>query len=406
MSISFKKHVSGLSLLAVLQFVISVADWMLIVLLQIIVFDLTQSAFNIMLLVIFELIPMLLFGAWAGAVADRANLKKVLVWACIVRLLIIMVLLIPATRGQLASILAIAALAAACNRFFVPAASALLPSLVSAERLPAANAIIMGARMSGMAVGTMIAGVVASHYGHVAAVAVIGTLLLLASFLSALLPMKDVKREQPNKASIWGDLRLAVSRYGSSLVLPMGASMLVMLALGSFEILALVYVVQVLERPSSDVGLLFGAYGIGMLVGLALSSWHRVMQRYGTWMLISLALMCFSIWGVSQVASLKLALPLVAVAGLAEGFVITLSLLRIYQKVENDFYARVIALLDTGTGAAFLVSVMLTGVVADRVPAHTLLGMLAMTLSGLLLLIIFMMKFSSFWFHRKKMLAR
>jgi len=386
MKFLLNKNGSGLSILSCLQFVISVSDWMLIVLLQIVVFDLTQSAFNIMLLVVCELIPMLLLGAWAGAVADRANLKQVLVWACVVRLFIIMALLAPAMRGQLIPILVIAALAAACNRFFVPAASALLPSLVLPDRLPAANAIIMGARMSGMAIGTLMAGVVASHYGHVVAVAVIGVLLLFASLLSALLRSNHEEREQLNEESIWNDMRLAVSRYGVSLMLPMGASMFVMLALGGFEILALIYVVQVLERPSADVGLLFGAYGIGMLVGLALSSWHRAMPQYGSWMLISLALVCASIWGVSKVESLSLALPLVAVSGLAEGLVITLSLLRIYQQVAGDFYARVIALLDTGTGAAFLLSVMLMGVVADNIPAHTLLGGLAMTLTGLLLL--------------------
>lgn len=396
------KHGAGLLLLTGLQWVISVADWMLIVLLQIVVFDLTQSAFNIMLLVICELIPMLLFGAWAGAVADRTDLKRVLVWACVARLFIILALLLPAMRGQLIPILAIAALAATCNRFFVPGASALLPSLVSADRLPAANAIIMAARMSGMAIGTLLAGVLASHYGHVVAVVVIGVLLLIASVLCVLLPSSHVKREQADEVGIWRDLRTAVSRYGASLILPMTASMLVMLALGSFEILALVYVVQVLERPPADVGLLFGAYGVGMLAGLALSSWPRVGQQYGAWMLISLTLICASIWVVSKVDSLGLALPLVAVTGLAEGLVITLSLLRIYQQVAGDFYARVIALLDTGTGAAFLVSVMLTGVVADKVPANILLQGLAMTLTGLLLLGVIVMKVSTAWLHLKK----
>lgn len=395
MKLLLDKHGSGLSILAGLQLMIAVADWMLIVLLQIVVFDLTQSAFNIMLLVICELIPMLLFGAWAGAVADRTNLKRIVVWACVARLFIIMALLLPQMRGELIPILAIAALAAASNRFFVPAASALLPSLVSADRLPAANAIIMGARMAGMAIGTLLAGVVASHYGHGVAVAVIGVLLLIASVLCLLLPSTNVKRERVDEGGVWGDLRRAVSRYGADLILPMAASMLVMLALGSFEILALVYVAQVLERPTADVGLLFGAYGIGMLAGLVLSSWGPVLLRYGAWMLFSLTLMCISIWGVSQVNNLGLALPLVAVAGLAEGLVITLSLLRIYQQVAGNFYARVIALLDTATGAAFLVAVMLTGVVADIVPANILLEGLAMTLTGLLMLGFVMMKIGS-----------
>ncbi|HGM5492723.1 TPA: MFS transporter [Serratia fonticola] len=377
-------HLRGMVVLTGLQFVISVADWMLIVLLQIVVFDLTRSAFDIMLLVICELISMLLFGAWAGAIADRTSLKRVLIWACVARLLIIMGLLWPSVRGQLGAIFAIAVLGAICSRFIAPAASAVLPSLVTADRLPAANAIIMAARMSGMAAGTLFAGLVASHYGHMAAIAMIGALLFMASVLCILLPNTRSRPEPVDRAGIWHDLYLAISRYGSNLMLPVLVSMLVMLALGSFEIIALIYVVQVLERPPADVGLLFGAYGVGMLVGLALSAWQGINRRYGMVMIICLCLMCVAIWGLSQVHTLGLALPLVTVAGSSEGLVITLSLLCLYQQVSGDFYARMIALLDTATGGAFLLSVMLTGMVADRIAAGTLIEGLAITLSGLL----------------------
>lgn len=378
------RHRHGVVVLSGLQFVISVADWMLIVLLQIMVFDLTRSAFNIMLLVICELIPMMLFGAWAGAVIDRCNLRRVLNWACVARLFIIMALLLPPVRGHLMAIFAIAALGAICSRFFVPAASAILPSLVTADRLPAANSIIMGVRMSGMASGTLLAGVVTSHYGYVVGVGAIGALLLMASVLCRLLPETGPRAEQVRQGGIWHDLYLAIARYGANLVLPMAVSMLVMLALGSFEIIALIYVVQVLGRPPGDVGMLFGAYGVGMLSGLALSSWQWIIVRYGMAMFVCLCLMCASIWGLSQVHILSLALPLVALAGLSEGVVITLSLLRIYQQVTGGFYARVIALLDTATGGAFLLSVMLTGMLADRIAAATLMEGLSITLGGLL----------------------
>ncbi|WP_341666749.1 MFS transporter [Alcaligenes sp. SDU_A2] len=378
---------SGFWGLAALQFLISFADWMLLVLLQIIIFDLTHSAFNIMLLVVCELIPMLVLGAWAGAITDRANLRKTLVWALVMRLLITMALLFAALRQELIALFLVAALGAACNRFFVPAASALLPSLVTAARLPAANSIVMAARMSGMAVGTLMAGVVTSHYGQDIAVLLIGALLLLAACLCFLLPRTpSLKPEDATKQNLWVDLCLALSRYGSSLVLPMSASILVMLALGSFEVLALLYIVQVLARPSADVGILFAAYGTGMLAGLAMASWKRLMPRYPLWIGISLFLMCLAIWGLSRIFVLEQALPLVMLAGLAEGLVITLSLLRIYQQVAGEFYARVIGLLDTGTGAAFLVSVMLTGMIADRYPAGVLLSGLAWILIGLFVL--------------------
>lgn len=377
---------AAFSRLAALQLIISLADWMLIVLLQIIVFDLTHSAFNVMLLIICELVPMLLFGALAGALTDRANLKQVLGWACLLRLVVIAALLVPFFRQQLIPLFLVTALSATCNRFFVPAASALLPRLVPAEKLSAANALIMSVRMAGMAAGTLIAGVVASHYGHTAAVSAIAVLLLIAGVLCLAIPGLRSQPPQAHEGSLWGDLRLTITRYGASLMLPLAASMLVMLALGSFEILALIYVSRILHRPSSDVSLLFGCYGFGMLAGLVLSSMKNSLPRYNRWMLISLVLMCVSIWALSQAKTMAWALPMVAIAGLAEGLVITLSLLRIYTQVPDEFCARVIALLDTGTGAAYLVSVLLTGFLADRYAADVLLHGIALTLSALLAL--------------------
>jgi len=390
---------SGFLILTGLQFLISAADWMLIVLLQIIVFELTHSAFNIMLLVMCELIPMLLLGAWAGAVADRNNLKKIVIYSTVARLCIILTLLLPLMQSHLLSIFVIAALGAACNRFFVPAASAMLPGLVPSERLPVANSVSMGARMAGMAAGTLMAGTVASHHGHLPVVVTIELFLLIAGALGMALPVLRVMPKDKQETGTWGGLRLAVSRYGFYLVLPMASSMLVMLALGGFEILAIMYVTQTLERPATDVGLLFGAYGIGMFAGLALASWKPIMPRYTAWVAGVLTLMCASIWGVSRVHTLESALPLIAVAGIAEGLVIALGLLRLYQQVAGDFHARVIALLDTGTGAAFLLAVMLTGMMADRFVASTLLEGLAMALTCILILGMLGMRVISRWLH-------
>lgn len=394
------KYNSGFWVLTGMQFVISVADWMLLVLLQIIVFDLTHSAFNVMLLVAGELVPMLLFGAWAGVLVDRFNLRQVLIWSCGIRVIIISALFLPLIREQFSYILAIAVLAATCNRFFVPAESALLPHIVSKDNLPRANAIIMGVRFAGMAVGTLIAGAATSSSGgYTFAIGIIMGLLILACFLCVLLPaLYNTKQtaESEAKGSLWDDLKITIRRYGSTLLFPMNASILVMLMLGSFEILALVYVTKILGRPSTDVGFFFGAYGVGMFAGLILSSWKIVMQQYVKSILICIVLMCLSVWGLSQTHSFNTALFIIVVVGVVEGMIITTSLLRIYQQVEEGFYARVISLLDTGSGAAYLISIMLIGVVADKLSADLLLKSVAMTISILSSLVLM------WFFHLRK----
>lgn len=377
---------AGLSTLTWLQFLTSLVDWMLLVFLQIMVFQLTGSAFNIMLLVLCELIPMLLIGAWAGAIVDRAKLNRVLFWSCAARWLASIALLAPTVRQTLGALYVVAAFGAACNRFFSPAASAMLPRMTSAATLPRANALIMGVRMAGMAVGTVLAGGMASRYGLDLVAVLIGILLLIAGACCLLLPAIAHHPSSDHAGGILSDLREAVTRFGSVLLMPVAASVLVTLALGSFEILALIYVSQVLDRPPNDVGLLFGAYGLGMLGGLLLSSWRGAMPRYGQIMLASLSLMCLSTWTLAQIDVLALALAMAAMAGIAEGLVLSLSLLRLYTSVPMVFCARMVALLDTATAASFLLAVLATGAVADNVPANVLLEYMAWIFACLLLL--------------------
>ncbi|MDQ9126149.1 MFS transporter [Serratia fonticola] len=377
---------SGLPTLTGLQLLTSLVDWMLLIFLQLVVFRLTGSAFSIMLLVLCELIPMLLLGAWAGAIVDRMKLNRVLFWSCAARLLVSIALLLPLVRNELGALYVIAALGAACNRFFSPAASALLPRIVTENALSQANALVMGVRMAGMAAGTLLAGILASRYSFDVVAILIGILLLLAGICCLLLPAAIHMPANEAKQSLLDDVREAISRFGGVLMAPLAASVLVTLALGSFEIIALVYVSQVLGRSPDDVGLLFGAYGLGMLGGLLLSSWRWGMRRYGRVMFASLSLMCLSIWALAHIDSLSLALALVAVAGVAEGLVLSLSLLRLYTLVANDFCARVVALLDTSTAASFLLAVLITGSVADLVPAPQLLKYMAVIFASLLLL--------------------
>lgn len=375
----------GLPTLAFLQFLTSLVDWLLLVFLQITIFQLTGSALKIMLLILCELTSMLLLGVWAGAVVDRARLNRVLFWSCSARLMVSFALLFPAVRGEPIALYAIAALGAACNRFFAPAASALLPRMVSKDTLQRDNAFIMGVRMGGMAVGTILAGSLASRYSPDVVAILISTLLLLAGACCMRLPVIVNSQAAPPGSSILDDLYEAIRHFGGTLLVPLAASALVTLALGSFEILALVYVSQRLNRAASDVGLLFGAYGLGMLCGLLLSSLKGVMPRYGQVMSASLFLMCLSIWALAYTDMLVVAIVVIAMAGLAEGLVLSLSLLCLYTHVPDTHYARVVALLDTATAVAFLLAVLVTGALADFIPVTVLLKSMAGIFAGFLL---------------------
>ncbi|MGO0792710.1 MFS transporter [Herbaspirillum seropedicae] len=388
MSASPGRGRDALTRLIVLQFLVSMADWMLIVLLQMLMFELTQSAFQVMLLVLAELAPMLLLGPWAGAVTDRSGLRRVLSGSCVARVALLLLLALPIARSSAAPLLAVAALTAVCNRFFSPAANALLPCLVCPGQLPAANACAMAARMAGMALGAMVGGVLAGVAGNDATILAMGLLMLGCGGLCLSLPERRRLAATQSPAWRWTLVVQCVAAPGRSGWLAIAAGMLVMAALGSIEILAIVYVKQVLHRPAADVGLLFGAYGAGVVLGLVLSSWHRIVARSDDVIRLSLLLMCAAIGLVSQVERLGSAALLVSMAGLAEGMVMSLGLLRLYQTVDPSRLGRATALLDSASGAAFLLAVVVTGLLADTVAADRLIGGLALVLAILSVLLI------------------
>ncbi|QDD64379.1 hypothetical protein EJD96_09490 [Herbaspirillum seropedicae] len=103
---------------------------------------------------------------------------------------------------------------------------------------------------------------------------------------------------------------------------------------------------------------------------------------------LSLLLMCAAIGLVAQAERLGSAALLVSMAGLAEGVVMSLGLLRLYQTVDPSRLGRATALLDSASGAAFLLAVVVTGLLADTVAADRFIGGLALVLAILSLLLI------------------
>lgn len=161
---------------------------------------------------------------------------------------------------------------------------------------------------------------------------------------------------------------------------PLFASIQAMLALGAFEVLALVYITKVLHQTPQSVGWLFGGYGTGMLFGLLLASVRHLHQRVTAMLLSCMLVMPISIGALAFINDIVIAVACVALAGLCESIVMTMSLLRIYRITPPSRHGSVIALTDTLSGSAFLVAVLAVGAMADAVDISFLLKALSLLL--------------------------
>ncbi len=112
------------------------------------------SSVDLLTLTLFSQVPILLFTPLAGILIDRWNKALTILFACVVRALIL--LLVPAAFARTQSLdtfFVAAGTLAFFDLMFAPARSALLPEVVSNERLLSANAAFWTLGIAGTLVG-------------------------------------------------------------------------------------------------------------------------------------------------------------------------------------------------------------------------------------------------------------
>jgi predicted MFS family arabinose efflux permease len=229
-------------------------------------------------------LPFILFAIPAGLLTDRMSRRVLMAGAEALRAVALAAVLGTLWLGLLTlPLLAFLGFVAVCGTVvYSVAAPALVPSLVTAEQLPAANARIELARTVAFASGPALGGVLvgwvgaAPAFGFAAALSAVAVVLLSGIFEPA---RNATARRHP----------LQDIKEGASFVLhhtllrPIFITQFIFNT-GSFLVLAVFvpYAVRHLSLSATGVGTTLAMYGVGMVVGALLAT--RVMKRlaFGT----------------------------------------------------------------------------------------------------------------------------
>jgi predicted MFS family arabinose efflux permease len=229
-------------------------------------------------------LPFILFAIPAGLLTDRISRRKLMAGAEALRAAALAAILVLIAGNWLTlSLLALLGFIAVCGTVaYSVAAPALVPSLVTPQLLPAANARIELARTVAFASGPALGGVLvgwvgaAPAFGFATALSVIAVVLLAGIYEPA---RQAAPRRHP----------LQDIKEGASFVLhhPLLRPVFItqfIFNTGSFLVLAVFvpYAVRHLGLSATGVGTTLAMYGVGMVVGALLAT--RVMQRlaFGT----------------------------------------------------------------------------------------------------------------------------
>jgi MFS family permease len=282
------------------------------------IYHLTGSNFAVGAMGAVELIPLIIFGLYGGALADHVDRRRLLVITGAAQAVLTAGLLANAmlAQPQVWTIYVIGGLLATAYALQRPSRDALLPRVVRHDQLTAAVALSSLSMQAGTLLGPALGGVIVATAGVEWAYAVDVLGLLVATFLFSRLRAypPNERAESPSLAAIGAGLRYAIRRrdlLGTYLVDMVGMFMAMPIVLFP------AFAITVLDQPTA-LGLLYTAEAVGSLIATTTSGWTNRVHSHGRAVVIATMVWGAAIAVVGLAPSVWFALVFLAVAGGAD----------------------------------------------------------------------------------------
>ena len=259
------------------QVVSDIGDGITLLLLLLVINELTGSTVALALMAIAEALPQLTVGLAAGVYVDRWDRRRVMLASDLLRAGIVASYAVVALSGIVPLLYVLGFAHASVSTFFRPARAALLPHIVPAEGLPAANSLAQASQVIGSVIGAGIAGLVFGLFGTGTIGFVIDALTFLVSFAFISRIAVDAGRvsgavtreERPPFRRSLAD-GLAIIRGSRLLGGTLLAATVTMLGLGAVNVLAVPFIVNDLQVPPTWMAGVELAQTIGMILAAGL----------------------------------------------------------------------------------------------------------------------------------------
>ncbi|MER5380475.1 MFS transporter [Streptomyces sp. NPDC002688] len=241
-----------------------------------------------------ELIPMVVFGLYGGALADALDKRKLIIWTEAGQGVLCAVLLVDATLPHPAvwPLYAVAALSAALGAVQRPAMDALTPRIVAHEHLTAAGALNSLRWTVGGVAGPALAGVVVAYagLGWAYAVDLVTFAVSVAMIVGIAASPASHEAARPSLRSIAEGARYAWSRKEllGTYAIDLAAMFFAM------PLAVLPFLADELDAAWS-LGLMYAAIPAGSLLVSLTSGWTSHVHRHGR--MVVLAAAC---WGLAM----------------------------------------------------------------------------------------------------------
>ncbi len=277
--------------------------------------QLTGSFIVVGALGLVEVIPLIVFGLWGGALADHVDRRVMILGTEATNCLCALLLLGNAMLAEphVWVLFVVGALFAVSDSLQRPSLEALVPQTVEHAHLAGAAALMSLRWSVGFILGTSVAGLLASYFGVGVAYAIDAASYVVSfAILAGLKSRGRVSQEDgvPGIAAITEGLRYAWGR--KDLLGTYAVDTLAMVL--AFPWAVFPFVAEAFDAPWA-LGLLYAASAIGATVASLTSGWTSRVHRHGRAIVVAAASYGLAIAGFGLSPTLWLALVFLVVAG-------------------------------------------------------------------------------------------
>ncbi len=245
------------------------------------IYRLTGSNIAVGAIGLVELVPLIIFGLYGGALADHVDRRRLLIGCGIAQAVLTSVLAVNAFRDSpsVPLIFVVSAFLAAASSMQRPSREALMPRTVRHDQITAANALTGFGMQVGVLAGPAIGGLLIAFVGIGWCFVVDVSALVVATLLFVAMRPYPHREETtpPSLQGIGEGVRYALGRrdlLGTYLVDI--AAMFLAMPVVLFPAL----VEDVFHRPEL-LGLLYSAETVGAMIATALSGWTARVHHHG-----------------------------------------------------------------------------------------------------------------------------
>jgi MFS family permease len=282
------------------------------------IYELTGSNFAVGAVGLVELLPLVVFGLYGGALADHVDRRRLLVVTGASQAVLTAVLAVNAFRAEpsIVLIFVVAGFLTAAGALQRPSREALMPRTVRHDEIPAANALDSFGRQVGVLIGPAIGGLLAAYVGigWCFLVDVVGLVLASALYVRMRSYPHLAETTPPSLRAIGEGWTYAVRRkdlLGTYLV------DIVCMLMAFPVVLFPAIASDVFEHPQL-LGLLYSAETIGAVLATILSGWTARVYHHGRAIVLAAAAYGLFIGLVGLSPTIWVALGFLVLAGAAD----------------------------------------------------------------------------------------